>query len=134
MRNLTINAQRLWRELMETASIGATPKGGICRLTLTEQDRQARDWFKQRVETLGCEVTVDDMGAMFARRLGLRYPVWPGGCFSDVLDHVEGGRASCPRRGALENRYSDQDDLRVAGEPFAQALASWRHALPHRWR
>jgi len=27
MRNLTINAERLWRELMETAAIGATPKG-----------------------------------------------------------------------------------------------------------
>jgi N-carbamoyl-L-amino-acid hydrolase len=43
MHNLTINAERLWRELMETAAIGATPKGGICRLTLTDFDRQARD-------------------------------------------------------------------------------------------
>src|SRR5215475_5831315 len=70
MRNLTINAERLWRELMETAAIGATSKGGICRLTLTDLDRQVRDWFKQRVEALGCTVTVDDMGAMFARRPG----------------------------------------------------------------
>jgi N-carbamoyl-L-amino-acid hydrolase len=77
MRNLTINAERLWRELMETAAIGATPKGGICRLTLTDLDRQARDWFKQRAETLGCEVTVDDMGAMFARRPGQRADVPP---------------------------------------------------------
>jgi beta-ureidopropionase / N-carbamoyl-L-amino-acid hydrolase len=64
MHNLTINAERLSRELMETAAIGATPKGGICRLTLTDLDRQARDWFKERMETLGCTVTVDDMGAM----------------------------------------------------------------------
>jgi beta-ureidopropionase / N-carbamoyl-L-amino-acid hydrolase len=29
-----------------------------------------RDWFKARAEALGCTVTVDDMGAMFARRAG----------------------------------------------------------------
>ena len=31
--NLTINPQRLWDSLMETAAIGGTPKGGIKRLT-----------------------------------------------------------------------------------------------------
>ena len=70
MSNLAINAERLWGELMETAVIGGTPKGGICRLTLTDLDRQVRDWFKARAEALGCRVTVDEMGAMFARRPG----------------------------------------------------------------
>jgi N-carbamoyl-L-amino-acid hydrolase len=70
MRNLAINAERLWGEIMETASIGGTPKGGICRLTLTDLDRQVRDWFKARAEQLGCRVTIDDMGVMFARREG----------------------------------------------------------------
>ena len=70
MRNLAINAERLWSEIMETAAIGGTPKGGVCRLTLTDLDRQVRDWFKARAEQLGCRVTVDDMGAMFARRDG----------------------------------------------------------------
>jgi beta-ureidopropionase / N-carbamoyl-L-amino-acid hydrolase len=70
MRNLAINPERLWGELMETAAIGGTPKGGICRLTLTDLDRQVRGWFKARAEKLGCRVTVDDMGAMFARREG----------------------------------------------------------------
>ena len=68
--NLRIDGARLWGELMETAAIGATPKGGICRLTLTDLDRAVRDWFKARAETLGCVVTVDTMGAMFARRPG----------------------------------------------------------------
>src|SRR3954471_20208526 len=72
MRNLVIDAERLWGDLMETAAIGATPKGGICRLTLTDLDRQVRDWFKARAEALGCTVTIDDMGAMFARRPGQR--------------------------------------------------------------
>src|ERR1051325_121108 len=70
MTNLRIDPERLWGEIMETAAIGATAKGGICRLTLTDLDRQVRDWFKTRAETLGCRVTVDDMGAMFARRAG----------------------------------------------------------------
>src|SRR6185312_120015 len=72
MQNLRIDAERLWGELMETAAIGGTPKGGICRLTLTDLDRQVRDWFRARAEALGCTVTVDDMGAMFARRPGQR--------------------------------------------------------------
>src|SRR5829696_3272192 len=70
MHNLMIDAERLWGELTETAAIGGTAKGGICRLTLTDLDRQVRDWFKARAEKLGCRVTVDDMGAMFARRDG----------------------------------------------------------------
>jgi acetylornithine deacetylase/succinyl-diaminopimelate desuccinylase-like protein len=72
MQNLVIDAERLWGELMETAAIGGTPKGGICRLTLTDLDRQVRDWFRARCEGLGCTVTIDDMGAMFARRPGQR--------------------------------------------------------------
>jgi beta-ureidopropionase / N-carbamoyl-L-amino-acid hydrolase len=70
MRNLKIDAERLWGGLMETAAIGATPKGGICRLTLTDLDRAVRDWFRSQAQALGCRVTVDDMGVMFARRDG----------------------------------------------------------------
>ena len=70
MRNLAINPERLWNEIHETAAIGGTAKGGVCRLTLTGLDRQVRDWFRKRAEAFGCRVTVDDMGAMFARRAG----------------------------------------------------------------
>src|SRR4026209_2105132 len=70
MQNLVSRGERLWGELMEPAAIGGTAKGGICRLTLTDLDRQVRDWFKARAEQLGCRVTIDDMGAIFARRDG----------------------------------------------------------------
>src|ERR1700736_2901467 len=70
MTNLRIDPERLWGELMETAAIGGTPKGGICRLTLTDLDKQVRDWFKARAQKLRCTVTLDDMGVMFARRAG----------------------------------------------------------------
>ncbi len=53
-QNLQIDAQRLWDTLMDTAKIGGTAKGGICRLTLTDLDRQVRDWFKAQCEALGC--------------------------------------------------------------------------------
>ncbi len=68
--NLAINAERLWATIMETALIGATSKGGICRLTLTDLDRAVRDWFRAACEAAGCTVTVDDMGNIFARRPG----------------------------------------------------------------
>ena len=50
MHNLQINAQRLWDSIMETAQIGGTAKGGVCRLTLTDLDRQVRDWFVAQCE------------------------------------------------------------------------------------
>ena len=77
MQNLTINPQRLWDSLMDTAKIGGTEKGGICRLTLTDLDRQVRDWFRSQCEALGCTVTVDQVGNMFATRPGKRSDLSP---------------------------------------------------------
>jgi N-carbamoyl-L-amino-acid hydrolase len=68
--NLRIDAGRLWQTVIDTAAFGGTPKGGICRLTLTDQDRAVRDWFRTQCEALGCTVTIDAMGNMFARRPG----------------------------------------------------------------
>jgi N-carbamoyl-L-amino-acid hydrolase len=70
VQNLQIDGRRLWDTLMHTAQIGATAKGGICRLTLTDLDREVRDWFKAQCEALGCTVAVDEVGTMFARRPG----------------------------------------------------------------
>lgn len=85
MQNLTIDAERLWDALMETAKIGGTAKGGICRLTLTDLDRQVRDWFVDACRQAGCEVTVDDVGNIFARRPG-RNPSLPPIAMGSHLD------------------------------------------------
>ncbi len=69
-RNLTVDGERLWRSLMDLAEIGATEKGGVCRLALTDLDRQARDLFVRWCEDAGCSVRVDPMGNIFARRPG----------------------------------------------------------------
>ncbi len=68
--NLQIDPKRLWDAIMETAAFGATAKGGVRRLTLSEEDRKVRDWFRAACEKAGCEVSVDELGAMFAVRPG----------------------------------------------------------------
>jgi N-carbamoyl-L-amino-acid hydrolase len=92
MTNLRIDGERLWGELMETAAIGGTAKGGICRLTLTDLDRRVRDWFKARAEKLGCTVAVDDMGVMYARRPGQRADVAPIAMGSHLDTQPTGGK------------------------------------------
>ena len=41
MQNMKVNGDRLWDSLMEMAKIGATEKGGVCRLALTDEDKAA---------------------------------------------------------------------------------------------
>jgi N-carbamoyl-L-amino-acid hydrolase len=65
-----INGERLWDTLMEMAKIGATEKGGCCRLALTDLDKQGRDLFVQWCEQAGCTIKIDKMGNIFARREG----------------------------------------------------------------
>lgn len=79
--NQKINGPRLWDALMAMAEIGATPKGGVKRLTLTEVDKAGRQRFTQWCEELGLTMRVDAMGNMFARREGRdpkRLPVLMG--------------------------------------------------------
>lgn len=68
--NLRVDGARLWDALMEMAAIGATPKGGVKRLALTDLDRQSRDLFAQWCKAAGLSLTIDAMGNMFARRAG----------------------------------------------------------------
>ena len=60
--NLRINADRLWDSLMEMAKSGATEKGGVCRLALTDLDKQARDLFCAWAKEAGCSIKIDKMG------------------------------------------------------------------------
>ena len=70
MNDARVNRDRLWDAHMELARIGATPGGGVCRLALTDLDREARDLFVSWCETAGCSVRVDRIGNIFARRAG----------------------------------------------------------------
>src|SRR6266403_2816952 len=92
VRNLQVNGERLWASLMELARIGATPKGGVCRLAASDLDGEARRLFIRWCEEAGCTVSVDRIGNIFARRPG-RNPDLPPVMTGSHLDtQPTGGR------------------------------------------
>lgn len=68
--DLRVDAERLWRSLMEMAEIGATPEGGCRRLALTDEDRAALDLLAEWVRGAGYRTTQDRVGNFFAERPG----------------------------------------------------------------
>jgi N-carbamoyl-L-amino-acid hydrolase len=68
--SVRIDGARLWRSLMELAQIGATPKGGVRRLALTDLDRQGRDLVVGWLREAGANVEIDGVGNIFATRRG----------------------------------------------------------------
>src|SRR5580692_9401534 len=70
LASLRTSRERLWASLERMAQIGATPKGGVCRLALTELDRESRDLFIEWAWAAGCQVRIDQVGNVFARRPG----------------------------------------------------------------
>jgi len=100
--NNGIDADALWHDLLEAAEFGATAKGGVCRLTLTPEDRQVRDWFARTCISLGATLSTDGMGNQFARLEGREPGLAPiaigshldsppsGGKFAGVVGAVAG--------------------------------------------
>jgi len=89
---LKVNGQRLWQSLMDIAKIGATPKGGSCRLALTDLDKEARDTFVRWCKEAGCTIKVDRMGNVFARRKGEDDSLPPVMTGSHIDTQPTGGR------------------------------------------
>ncbi|AJY48966.1 MULTISPECIES: Zn-dependent hydrolase [Halomonadaceae] len=89
---LRIDGQRLWRSLMDLAQIGATPKGGNCRLALTEEDRLGRELVTGWLRDAGMTLGVDQMGNIFARRAGRRDDLPPVVTGSHLDTQPTGGR------------------------------------------
>src|ERR1700688_3859823 len=90
--NLQIDSARLWDTIHETAKFGATPKGGVRRLTLGPEDKQVRDWFRKACEAAGLEVHVDALGSMFALRKGRDMSKAPVGLGSHLDTQPTGGK------------------------------------------
>lgn len=89
---LRIDQERLWQRLMSMAEIGATPAGGSCRVALTDEDRRGRDLFIQWCRQLGCEIRIDRMGNIFARRPGTDPQRLPVACGSHLDTQPHGGK------------------------------------------
>ncbi|WP_339635273.1 Zn-dependent hydrolase [uncultured Sneathiella sp.] len=92
MQNMNVKADRLWESLMEMAKIGATEKGGCCRLALTDLDREGRDLFSSWCKEAGCTIKVDKMGNIFARREGARDDLPPVMTGSHLDTQPTGGK------------------------------------------
>jgi N-carbamoyl-L-amino-acid hydrolase len=89
---LAVNADRLWQFLMDLARIGATPKGGVRRIALTDVDRQGRDRFAAWCKEAGMSVEVDGIGNLFARRAGTDPAAAPVAMGSHLDSQPSGGK------------------------------------------
>ncbi len=89
---LRINGDRLWASLMELARIGATPKGGVCRLALTDLDKQGRDLVTGWARDAGMSVTIDKIGNAFMRRPGRNNALPPIMTGSHIDTQPTGGK------------------------------------------
>lgn len=92
MSNMIVDENRLWNSLMETAQMGGLPNGGVARLTLTEHDKNVRDWLKAQCEKLGMSVKVDEVGNMFALRAGRNNQLAPIAMGSHLDTQPTGGK------------------------------------------
>lgn len=89
---ISIQGDRLWDSLMALAEIGATPKGGNCRLALTALDGQGRDLVCGWMEQAGLSVRVDQVGNIFGRRPGRNNDLPPVMTGSHIDTQPTGGK------------------------------------------
>src|SRR3979490_2611247 len=90
--NLQIDSARLWDTIHETAKFGATPKGGVRRLTLGPEDKQVRDWVRSACAAARLESHVERLGSMFALRKGRDMSKPPVGLGSHLDTQPTGGK------------------------------------------
>ncbi len=70
MTNLRIDIDRLMRRIEALGNIGALEGGGVCRLALTDEDKQGRDLVVRWMKELALDVTVDRIGNIIGTRAG----------------------------------------------------------------
>ena len=89
---LRVNGKRLQNTLEEMAKIGATPNGGVQRLALSDEDKQARDLFVKWLKQLDLEVSIDELGNIFGKRDGINNDLAPVMSGSHIDSQPKGGR------------------------------------------
>ncbi len=67
---MRIDRKRLEQSIEELGRIGATERGGLTRLALTDEDKRGRDLLVRWMREAGLRVTVDQMGNIFGERAG----------------------------------------------------------------
>ncbi|MBN1834622.1 MAG: Zn-dependent hydrolase [Spirochaetales bacterium] len=150
-KNLRVNGKRLQSTLEEMAKIGATQGGGVTRLALSDEDKQARDLFVKWLKELDLEVTIDEMGNIFGRRPGRRNDLPPVMSGSHIDSQPKGGRFDGilgvmgmleVMRTLHENKVETERPIVIVdwtneeGSRFAPAMVSsgvWAGALQRDW-
>ncbi len=151
LNNLRINGKRLQSALEQMAKIGATPAGGVQRLTLSDEDKKARDLFVKWLKELDLEITIDEMGNIFGRQPGRNDNLAPVMSGSHIDSQPKGGRFDgiLGVMGALEvmrtlheNKVKTErpfvivDWTNEEGSRFAPAMVAsgvWAGALKRDW-
>ena len=151
LNDLRVNGRRLQGALEQMAQIGATPGGGVQRLTLSDEDKKARDLFVKWLKELDLKITVDEMGNIFGRRPGKNNDLAPVMSGSHIDSQPKGGRFDgiLGVMGALEvMRTLDENKIKTErpyvivdwtneeGSRFAPAMVAsgvWAGALKRDW-
>ena len=86
---MKINTTRLLENIERYAQIGKKGDIGVERITLSEEDKQARDLLKSQMTEAGLKVHIDKIGNMIGLRKGEKdvAPV----AFGSHLDSVYSG-------------------------------------------
>ncbi len=87
-----IDADRVWRRHMEFAELGATPRGGVNRTTLTPDDIEVHRRLTEVALERGFEVSLDDYGNTFYRLVGSEPDLPPVASGSHSDTQPTGGR------------------------------------------
>lgn len=66
----TISVRRLMDRIHRLGEVGALPGGGVCRLALTDEDKQGRDLLVTWMRDLGLDVSIDAIGNIWGVRSG----------------------------------------------------------------
>lgn len=83
---MKINIDRLKADIEELSQIGRTPEGGVSRLSFGPADMAGREWFINKLNEIGLEVTVDAAGNIFGRTEG-EGPSVMSGSHLDTIDN-----------------------------------------------
>ena len=136
-RSVPADEAEFLADMQEASTIGATPGGGVQRLSLSVEDGQARDWLARWLRQRGFSIKVDAIGNMFGV-LDWR----PGAPYVLCGSHLD----SQPRGGRLDGAYGvvaaahAADRLRrqvkASGEmpAFNVAVVNWTNEEGARFR
>ena len=90
--SIRIDPARFWSTVMRSGTIGPGKAGGLCRLALSDADKEMRDLFVTWCLEAGCRVEVDRLGNIFARRPGAEDHLPPVLIGSHLDTQVAGGK------------------------------------------